>query len=61
MDYIKIFVDFEKVITTLGDAERGRLFTAMLAYASTGAEPEFDGNERYISTWLQRAPMMSGL
>ena len=48
MQYMKIFTDFATSIEPLGDAERGRLFTAMLEYAATGAEPEFSGNERYI-------------
>lgn len=37
-----------KSIEPLNDAERGRLFTALLEYSSTGAEPELCGNERYI-------------
>ena len=37
-----------KSIEPLNDAERGRLFTALLEYSSTGAEPELRGNERYI-------------
>ena len=32
----------------LTDAERGRLFTAMLEYARTGEAPKLGGNERYI-------------
>lgn len=37
-----------KSIEPLNDAERGRLFTALLEYSMTGAEPELRGNERYI-------------
>lgn len=37
-----------KSIEPLNDAERGRLFTALLEYSRTGAEPELRGNERYI-------------
>ena len=48
MKYLKVFVDFVDKIELLGDAERGRLFTAMLEYASSGAEPELRGNERFI-------------
>lgn len=48
MDYIKVFTDFVKVMEPLGDAERGRLFTAMLEYAERGTEPNFRGNERFI-------------
>lgn len=32
----------------LGDAERGRLFTAMLEYAKTGAVADLKGNERFV-------------
>ena len=48
MKYLKVFTDFAKSIEPLGDAERGRLFTAMLEYAQRGTEPDFYGNERYI-------------
>lgn len=48
MNYIKIFTDFAQSLEPLGDAERGRLFTAMLEYAAQGAEPEFRGNERFV-------------
>lgn len=48
MKYLKVFTDFAKDIGDLGDAERGRLFTAMLAYAETGEEPELRGNERFL-------------
>lgn len=48
MKYLKVFTDFANAIAELGDAERGRLFTAMLKYAETGAAPNFRGNERFI-------------
>ena len=32
----------------LNDAERGRLFTALLIYSSTGEAPELRGNERFV-------------
>lgn len=48
MEYLKIFTDFAKTISPLSDAECGRLFRAMLEYASSGAIPEFSGNERFI-------------
>lgn len=37
-----------KSIEPLNDAERGRLFTALLEYSISGAAPELRGNERYI-------------
>lgn len=48
MEYLKIFTDFAESIEPLSDAECGRLFRAMLKYASSGATPEFSGNERFI-------------
>ena len=48
MKYLKVFTDFAEDISDLGDAERGRLFTAMLKYAETGEEPELRGNERFL-------------
>lgn len=48
MKYLKIFTDFVEKIEELGDAERGRLFTAMLKYAATEETPELKGNERFL-------------
>jgi len=48
MKYLKVFTDFVGNMRQLGDAERGRLFTAMLEYASTGIEPDLRGNERFL-------------
>lgn len=48
MKYLKVFTDFADAMEELGDAERGRLFTAMLKYSETGAAPDFRGNERFI-------------
>lgn len=49
MEYLKIWTSFAEIIEPLNDAERGRLFTAMLNYAEREELPEFKGNERY--TW----------
>lgn len=48
MHYLKVFTDFVQVIDPLGDAEKGRLFVAMLKYAETGEEPRFSGSERFV-------------
>ncbi len=48
MEYLKIWCSFAEIIEPLNDSERGRLFTAMLEYAGSGALPEFKGNERYV-------------
>jgi len=50
MNEIKLSIaEFTETIKALKDAERGRLLTAMLEYARSGAEPELSGNELY--TW----------
>ncbi len=48
MKYLKLFTDFAAKMEYLSEAERGRLFTAMLEYAETGIAPELKGNERFI-------------
>ena len=48
MKYLKVFTDFAIAIEPLNDAERGRLFSAMLTYAEESTEPELRGNERYV-------------
>lgn len=48
MKYLKVWVTFRKALEPYSDAEKGRLFDAMLAYADDGTEPHFSGNERYI-------------
>lgn len=49
MEYLKVWTSFREVISPLNDAEKGRLFDAMLLYAETGEEPqEFRGNERFL-------------
>ena len=48
LTYIKVFVDYLDAIEPLGDAERGRLFTALLEYGRTGVAPQLGGNERFL-------------
>ena len=48
LKYVQIYFDFLNSIEPLDDAERGRLFTAILRYASTGELPDLEGNERFI-------------
>ena len=48
MEYLKIFTDFARSIEPLDDAERGRLFSAMLAYAESGQITDLPGNERFL-------------
>jgi len=47
--FFRVYHSYLEAIEPLGDAERGRLFTACLQYSMTGEEPELPGNERF--TW----------
>lgn len=53
-EYIKLWVSYEDYFEPLGDAEVGRLVRAMLQYKSTGTEPKFSGNERFIWPSIRR-------
>lgn len=46
--YLQIFADKVELLEPFDDAERGRLLTAMLAYALRDEDPVLTGNERYI-------------
>ena len=43
-----VYHELLKWLEPYGDAERGRLFTAMLKYSLTGEAPGLSGSERYI-------------
>lgn len=47
-NYMRISTDFLRHIEPLNEAERGRLFTAMLIYAKDGQSTDLPGNERFI-------------
>ena len=47
-EYFHAYHDYLDYMAPLGDAERGRLFTALLKYSATGEAPELNGNERFI-------------
>ena len=51
MCFVQVYYDFLPSLEPLSDAERGRLFTALLEYASQGTAPDLRGNERYV--WPQ--------
>lgn len=48
MEYLKVWTSFREILEPLTDAEKGRLFVAMLEYAETDTEPQLSGNERYV-------------
>lgn len=47
-DFVCLYHSYLDAIQALGDAERGRLMTAMLEYSLTGAAGELGGNEKFI-------------
>lgn len=48
LESFNAYHSYLKSIDPLNDAERGRLFTALLMYSSTGEVPDLRGNERFI-------------
>lgn len=52
-DYVCLYHSYLDAITELGDAEKGRLFTAALVYSATGETMELCGNERYVFPMLR--------
>lgn len=46
--YVCLYLSYLQTLEPYTDAEKGRLMTAMLNYATTGEIPQFEGNERYI-------------
>ena len=46
--YIQLYYNYLDAIEALGDAERGRLFTALLEYGKTGMAQGLSGNERFV-------------
>lgn len=46
--YVKAYYDWIEQTAALSDAERGRLFIAILEYARSGLEPKLDGRESIL-------------
>ena len=53
-EYVKLWVSYGSYFEPYSDAEVGRLVRAMLQYKSSGEQPEFSGNERYVWPAIQR-------
>ena len=51
--FLQVYHNWLDAMTDLDDAERGRLFTALLTYSISGTVPEMPGNERYVFRCLQ--------
>lgn len=52
-EYFHAYHSYLETMEPLNDAERGRLFTALLAYSRTGEAPELRGNERFVFPGLR--------
>lgn len=48
LESFNAYHSYLKSIEPLNDAEKGRLFAALLLYSSTGEVPDLRGNERFI-------------
>lgn len=53
IEYFCAYHSYLQSMELLTDAERGRLFTALLEYSSTGITPEFKGNERFVFSGMR--------
>ena len=53
MEYFLAYHSYLESMEPLSDAERGRLFTALLEYSRTGITPELRGSERYTFAALK--------
>lgn len=52
-EYFNAYHSILEAMEPLNDAERGRLFTALLVYSSTGAVEKLGGNERFVFPGLR--------
>lgn len=48
MKYLKVWTDLRQHLKPFSEAEKGRLFDAMMEYAECGTVPDLRGNERFI-------------
>lgn len=53
MVFVKFFTDDLIAMEELSYEEKGRLFEAMILYASTGEKPDLPGNERFVFPWMK--------
>ena len=53
-EYVKLWLSYECYFEPYSDVEVGRLVRAMMKYKSSGEEPEFNGNERYVWPAIKR-------
>ena len=53
-EYVKLWLSYACYFEPYSDAEVGRLVRAMMRYKSSGEEPGFSGNERYVWPAIKR-------
>lgn len=53
-EFIKLWLSYTTYFEAYSAAEVGRLVLAMIAYKSSGVEPEFSGSERFIWPAIKR-------
>ena len=53
MIFVKLFADDLIAAEELTYEEKGRLFEAVIMYASTGEKPNLPGNERFVFPWMK--------
>ena len=53
IEYFNAYHSILEAMEPLNDAERGRLFTALLVYSKTGATEKLSGNERFVFPGLR--------
>lgn len=53
-EYVKLWLSYESYFEPYSDVEVGRLVRAMIQYKSSGEDPEFNGNERYVWPAIKR-------
>ena len=60
MDYLKIWPEIERWLSRYTDEERGRVFTAMMAYTFRGEEPDWPQDAREWCVWEPIRDKMDG-
>ena len=58
-EYFHAYHSILESIEPLDDAERGRLFTALLSYSATGETPLLTGNERFLFPALREQILLA--
>lgn len=48
MKYLKVYYDWNRQMSALSDAEKGRLFTALIEYSATGSTENLSGREELL-------------